>query len=179
MQNKVGGGTTISDLLINEEIREKEVRLISNNGEQLGIVATKDALQRAYDEDMDLVLLAPNSKPPVAKIMDYSKYKFDQMKKEKEARRNQKIVEIKEARLSPNIGDHDFQVRVKNASKWLADGNKVKVSIRFRGREVTHQDLGHDVMAKFADEVSDVGTVDKPPKMEGRYLVMFLAPKKS
>jgi translation initiation factor IF-3 len=164
--------------LINEEIRDKEVRLIASSGEQLGIVSTKEALSKAYDDGMDLVMIAPNSKPPVCKIMDYSKYRFDQMKKEKEARKKQKVMEVKEARLSPNIGDHDFQVRLKNACKWLEDGNKVKVSIRFRGREVTHQSLGTDVLDKFAQGVSEVGVVDKKPKMEGRYMVMFLAPKK-
>lgn len=179
MQNLIGGTTTISEQLINEEIREKEVRLIDQDGAQLGIVAIKDALNAAYDKNLDLVMIAPNSKPPVCRIMDYSKYRFDQMKKEKEAKKKQKTVEVKEVRLSPNIGDHDFETKLKSAQKWLAEGNKVKVSVRFRGREITHNDLGKEVLTKFADAVSEVGTVDKAAKMEGRSMVMFLQPKSS
>lgn len=164
--------------MINEEIREKEVRLIDVTGEQLGIVATSQALDKAYEKNLDLVMIAPNSKPPVCRIMDYSKYRFDQMKKEKEAKKKQRIVEIKEVRLSPNIGDHDFEVKMKNAKKFLDEGNKVKVSIRFRGREVTHTDLGKDVLTKFAEGISETGVVDKAPKMEGRNMVMFLSPKR-
>ncbi|MCF0135956.1 MAG: translation initiation factor IF-3 [Lachnospiraceae bacterium] len=163
--------------MINEEIREKEVRLIDQDGTQLGIVPTKEALNTAYEKNLDLVMIAPNSNPPVCRIMDYSKYRFDQMKKEKEAKKKQKIVEIKEVRLSPNIGDHDFETKLKNAQKWLAEGNKVKVSVRFRGREITHNDLGREVLNKFAEAVAEVGTVDKAAKMEGRSMVMFLQPK--
>ena len=165
--------------MINEEIRDKEVRLIDQDGTQLGIVATKDALNTAYEKNLDLVMIAPNSKPPVCKIMDYSKYRFDQMKKEKEAKKKQKVTEVKEVRLSPNIGDHDFDTKLKNAQKFLQDGNKVKVSVRFRGREITHNELGRDVLIKFADAISSVGTIDKAPKMEGRSMVMFLQPKSS
>lgn len=164
--------------MINEEIREKEVRLIDVTGEQLGIVATSQALDKAYEKNLDLVMIAPNSKPPVCRIMDYQKYRFDQAKKEKEAKKKQRIVEIKEVRLSPNIGDHDFEVKMKNAKKFLDEGNKVKVSIRFRGREVTHTDLGKDVLTKFAEGISETGVVDKAPKMEGRNMVMFLSPKR-
>ncbi len=163
--------------MINEEIRDREVRLIDQDGTQLGIVATKDALNTAYEKNLDLVMIAPNSKPPVCKIMDYSKYRFDQMKKEKEAKKKQKVTEVKEVRLSPNIGDHDFDTKLKNASKFLQDGNKVKVSVRFRGREITHNELGRDVLLKFADAISSVGSIDKAPKMEGRSMVMFLQPK--
>ena len=172
-----GGAKTISEQLINEEIRDREVRLIDQDGTQLGIVATKDALNTAYEKNLDLVMIAPNSKPPVCKIMDYSKYRFDQMKKEKEAKKKQKVTEVKEVRLSPNIGDHDFDTKLKNASKFLQDGNKVKVSVRFRGREITHNELGRDVLLKFADAISSVGSIDKAPKMEGRSMVMFLQPK--
>lgn len=164
--------------MINEEIRVQEVRLIDVTGEQLGIVSTSQALDTAYDKGLDLVMIAPNSKPPVCRIMDYQKYRFDQAKKEKEAKKKQRIVEIKEVRLSPNIGDHDFDVKLKNAKKFLEEGNKVKVSIRFRGREVTHSDLGKDVLTKFAEDISDTGVVDKAPKMEGRNMVMFLSPKR-
>ena len=123
-------------------------------------------------------MIAPGSKPPVCKLMDYSKYQFDQKKKEKEARKKQKTMEVKEVRLSPNIGDHDFEVKRKNAQKFLEDGNKVKISVRFRGREMTHTDIGREVLLKFAEGISDYGTVDKAPKMEGRSMVMFLAPKR-
>lgn len=163
--------------MINEEIREKEVRLIDLDGSQLGIVPIKDALNAAYDKNLDLVMIAPNSKPPVCRIMDYSKYRFDQMKKEKEAKKKQKVMEVKEVRLSPNIGDHDFDTKLKSAQKWLAGGDKVKVSVRFRGREITHNDLGRDILDKFAESVSDVGVIDKSAKMEGRSMVMFLQPK--
>ena len=164
--------------MINEEIRVAEVRLIDVTGEQLGIVSASQALDAAYEKGLDLVMIAPNSKPPVCRIMDYQKYRFDQAKKEKEAKKKQRIVEIKEVRLSPNIGDHDFDVKLKNAKKFLEEGNKVKVSIRFRGREVTHSDLGKDVLTKFAEDISDTGVVDKAPKMEGRNMVMFLSPKR-
>ena len=169
---------TISEVLINEEIREREVRLIDEDGTQVGIVPTQNALNMAIEKNLDLVMIAPGSKPPVCKLMDYSKYQFDQKKKEKEARKKQKTMEVKEVRLSPNIGDHDFEVKRKNAQKFLEEGNKVKVSVRFRGREMTHTELGRDVLVKFAEGISDVSTVDKPAKMEGRSMVMFLAPKR-
>ena len=135
-------------------------------------------MNMAIEKNLDLVMIAPGSKPPVCKLMDYSKYQFDQKKKEKEARKKQKTMEVKEVRLSPNIGDHDFEVKRKNAQKFLEDGNKVKISVRFRGREMTHTDIGREVLLKFAEGISDYGTVDKAPKMEGRSMVMFLAPKR-
>lgn len=167
-----------NELQINEEIRDREVRLIDENGEQLGVVPLENAMNLAIDRNLDLVKIAPGSKPPVCKLMDYSKYQFDQKKKEKEARKKQKTMEVKEVRLSPNIGDHDFQVRVRSAQKFLEEGNKVKASVRFRGREMTHTDLGKEVLSKFAELMSEVSVVDKPAKMEGRSMVMFLAPKK-
>jgi len=169
---------TISEVLINEEIREREVRLIDENGTQVGIVPTQNAMNMAIEKNLDLVMIAPGSKPPVCKLMDFSKYQFDQKKKEKEARKKQKTMEVKEVRLSPNIGDHDFEVKRKNAQKFLEEGNKVKVSVRFRGREMTHTDLGRDVLMKFAEGISEFGTVDKAAKMEGRSMVLFLAPKR-
>jgi translation initiation factor IF-3 len=167
----------ITDLMINEEIRDKEVRLIDENGEQLGIVAGKDAQQMADDKKLDLVKISPTAKPPVCRIMDYGKYRFDQAKKEKEARKKQKTVDVKELRLSPSIDTHDVQVKVKKAKEFLKNGDKVKVSIRFRGREIGHSRAGLTILTDFAKEVEELGVIDKPAKMEGRSLVMFLAPK--
>ena len=165
------------DVLINEEIRDKEVRLIDSDGSQLGIVEIKEAQKIAYSKNLDLVKIAPQAKPPVCKIMDYGKYKFEAAKKEKEARKNQKIVTIKEVRLSPSIDEHDFQTKAKSAIKFLTAGDKVKVSVRFRGRELHHSSLGEAILQKFADAVSEVGTVDKMPKLEGRNMTMFVLPK--
>ena len=162
---------------INEEIMDKEVRLISSDGEQLGIVSSAQALKLAAEKNLDLVKIAPQAKPPVCKIMDYGKYRFEQSKREKEAKKNQRVVEIKEIRLSPNIDVHDFDTKVSHARKFLAAGNKVKVSIRFRGREMTHTDLGLTTMAQFADDCADIASVEKPAKLEGRQMLMFLAPK--
>lgn len=163
--------------MINEQIRDKEIRLISNDGEQLGIMSARDAQKLADEKNMDLVKISPQAKPPVCKIMDYSKYKFDQAKREKEARKKQKIVAVKELRLSPNIDTHDIQVKVKNAVKFLKEGNKVKISIRFRGRELGRTDMAVGIMNDFAEQVAEFGTVEKPPKMEARTMAMFLAPK--
>ena len=163
--------------MINEEIRDKEVRLIDSDGSQLGIVNAKEAQKIAYSKNLDLVKIAPQAKPHVCKIMDYGKYKFEAAKKEKEARKNQKVVAIKEVRLSPSIDDHDFQTKVRNAIKFLTSGDKVKVSVRFRGRELHHVSLGEDILKKFADAVSEVGTIDKLPKLEGRSMTMFVLPK--
>ncbi len=165
------------EVMINEEIRDKEVRLIDSDGSQLGIMTTKEAQKIAYDKNLDLVKIAPQAKPPVCKIMDYGKYKFEAAKKEKEARKNQKVVAIKEVRLSPSIDDHDFQTKAKNAIKFLSSGDKVKVSVRFRGRELHHASLGEEILKKFADTVSEVGSVDKLPKLEGRSMTMFILPK--
>ena len=153
---------------INEEIRDKEVRLIGDDGEQLGILP----IQQAQDK------IAPQAKPPVCKIMDYGKFRFEQAKREKEARKNQRVVEIKEIRLTPNIDIGDLNTKVKNACRFLQDGNKVKVSVRFRGREVTHASLGQDLLHRFAELCSECSTVEKQPKLEGRQMLMFLAPAK-
>lgn len=170
--------TISNELMINEEIRDKEVRLIDADGTQLGIVSAREALALAQEKNMDLVKIAPQSKPPVCKIMDYGKYRFDQIKKEKEAKKNQKIMEIKEVRLSPNIDDHDLTTKLKNAIKFLEKGDKVKVSVRFRGREMTHTEIGREVLDTFAAGLGDAGEVEKAPKMEGRSMVMFLMPKR-
>ena len=163
---------------INEEIRDKEVRLISNDGEQLGIVAIQKAQDIAVEKGMDLVKIAPQAKPPVCKIMDYGKFRFEQAKREKEARKNQRVVEIKEIRMTPNIDIGDLNTKVKNACRFLKDGDKVKVSVRFRGREVTHSSLGQDLLHRFAELCSECSTVEKQPKLEGRQMLMFLAPAK-
>lgn len=168
---------TITDLMINGQIRDKEIRLISDTGEQLGIMSSRDAQKLADDKSLDLVKISPQAKPPVCKIMDYSKYKFDLAKKEKEAKKKQKVVETKEVRLSPNIDTHDVETKVKNAVKFLKAGNKVKVSIRFRGREMTRQDAAIEIMKSFAEKVSEFGQVEKAPKMEARTMAMFLGPK--
>ena len=164
-------------MMINEQIRDKEIRLIDENGEQLGIVSSREAQKIADERKLDLVKIAPTAKPPVCRIMDYGKYKFDQAKKEKEARKKQKTVDVKELRLSPSIDTHDVQVKVKKANEFLKDGDKVKISIRFRGREIGHSKVGMQIMEDFAKATEEFGTVDKQPKMEGKSLVMFLAPK--
>lgn len=163
--------------MINEQIRDKEVRLIDDAGEQLGIVSSRDAQKLADERKLDLVKIAPTAKPPVCRIMDYGKYRFDQAKKEKEARKKQKTVDVKELRLSPSIDTHDVQVKVKKAIEFLKDGDKVKISIRFRGREIGHSKTAVTILENFANDVAEYGTIDKPPKMEARSLVMFLAPK--
>lgn len=168
---------TITELMINEQIRDKEIRLIDENGEQLGIVSSREAQKIADERKLDLVKIAPTAKPPVCRIMDYGKYKFDQAKKEKEARKKQKTVDVKELRLSPSIDTHDVQVKVKKANEFLKGGDKVKISIRFRGREIGHSKVGMQIMEDFAKATEEFGTVDKQPKMEGKSLVMFLAPK--
>lgn len=163
---------------INEEIRDKEVRLIGDDGEQLGILPIQQAQDIAVEKGMDLVKIAPQAKPPVCKIMDYGKFRFEQAKREKEARKNQRVVEIKEIRLTPNIDIGDLNTKVKNACRFLQDGNKVKVSVRFRGREATHASLGQDLLHRFAELCSECSTVEKQPKLEGRQMLMFLAPAK-
>ena len=168
---------TITELMINEQIRDKEIRLIDENGEQLGIVSSREAQKIADERKLDLVKIAPTAKPPVCRIMDYGKYKFDQAKKEKEARKKQKTVVVKELRLSPSIDTHDVQVKVKKANEFLKDGDKVKISIRFRGREIGHSKVGMQIMEDFAKATAEFGVIDKPAKMEGKSLVMFLAPK--
>ncbi len=162
---------------INEEIRDREVRLIDADGSQLGVVSTTEALRISAERELDLVKIAPTAAPPVCRIMDYGKFRFEQAKKEKEAKKNQHIVEIKEVRLSPGIDIHDFNFKLKNAVKFLQDGNKVKVSIRFRGREMAHTQIGQQQMVKFAEGCETVASVERPPKLEGRNMAMFLAPK--
>ena len=147
---------------INEEIRDKEVRLISDSGEQLGIMSSQDALRMAEEQSMDLVKISPNAVPPVCKLMDYGKFRFEQTKREKEARKNQRVVEIKEVRMSPSIDVNDFNVKLRNAQKFLADGNRCKVTVRFRGREMAHTNIGQDLLTKFAEECADVAVMDNP-----------------
>lgn len=163
---------------INEEIRDKEIRLIGAEGEQLGVVAGIEALRIATERGLDLVKIAPKSVPPVCKVMDYGKFRFEQSKRDKEARKKQHIVDIKEVRLSPGIDVHDLNVKVKNAIKFLIAGDKVKVSVRFRGREIAHSSVGVEILKSFAVQCDEVSTVEKAPKLEGRQMLMFLAPKK-
>ncbi len=165
------------DLLINEEIREREVRVVDADGSQLGIMPTKQALSLALEKGLDLVDIAPQASPNVCRIMDYGKYRYEQAKREKEARKNQKTVEVKEVRMSMNIDTHDFETKVNQANKFLKGGDKVKVSVRFRGREMAHTDLGRDLLDRFKDACAEFGAVDKPAKMEGRSLAIFMAPK--
>ena len=163
---------------INEDIRDKEVRLISESGEQLGIMSAQEALNLAEEQGLDLVKISPNAVPPVCKVMDYGKFRFEQTKREKEARKNQRVVEIKEIRLTPGIDVNDLNVKVGHACRFLKGGDKVKVSVRFRGREVTHSSIGLDLLQRFAEKCAEAGNVEKQPKMEGRHMHMFLAPKK-
>ena len=162
---------------INEEIRDKEVRVVSADGEQLGIMSAAAAQHLAEEKQLDLVKIAPQAKPPVCKIMDYGKYRFEMQKREKEARKNQHVIDIKEVQLSLNIDTHDLETKVNNARRFLQHGNKVKVSIRFRGREMAHPERGIEIMEKFASLLEDVGSVEKPAKMESRTMLMFLAAK--
>lgn len=165
------------ELLINEAIRDKEIRVVDVDGSQLGILPLKEALNIAASKNLDLVNIAPQAKPPVCRIMDYGKYRYEQAKREKEARKNQKTIEIKEVRMSLNIDTHDFNTKVNAAKKFLSAGNKVKVSVRYRGRELAHPELGKTLLERFKENCSEVGVVDKQPKMEGRSLVMFIASK--
>ena len=162
---------------INEEIRDKEVRLIGEDGTQLGIMSAEEALRIATEQELDLVKIAPGSNPPVCRVMDYGKYRFEQSKREKEARKNQRIVEVKEIRMSPSIGLNDFNVKLKNGQKFLREGDRVKVTVRFRGREMAHTDLGAELLKKFAEECAEIANVDKPAKLEGRNMSMFMSPK--
>lgn len=163
---------------INEQIRDREVRVIGINGEMLGVMQTREAQHMADDANLDLVKVSPNAKPPVCKILDYGKFRYEEMRRVKEAKKNQKAVVIKEIRMSVRVEEHDINVKAKNCEKFLKQGNRVKVSIRFRGREMAYTDQGRQVLLDFADRVSEVGNIDKPPKMEGRSMVMFLSPKK-
>ena len=163
--------------MINDEIRDREVRVIGQDGEQLGIMATGAALALAEEKQLDLVKIAPQAKPPVCKIMDYGKYRFEQSKREREMRKNQKVIVVKEVQLSATIEEHDIDVKFRAAERFLKEGNKVKVSIRFRGRQIAHSEIGLDVMKDFAERLKDTAVVEKKPLMEGRNLTMVLAPK--
>ena len=162
---------------INEEITDKEVRLIGDDGAQLGIMSAEAALEVAVERGLDLVKISPNAVPPVCKIMDYGKYRFEQTKREKEAKKNQHVIEIKEIRMSPGIGDNDFTTKLRSGIKFLNDGDRLKVTIRFRGREMAHTAIGEELLTKFADGCAEIASMDKPPKLEGRHMSIFLSPK--
>ena len=162
---------------LNEDIRDSEIRLIGSTGEQLGIMSAAQAQRIADEQGLDLVKISPQATPPVCKLMDYGKFRFEQGKREKEAKKNQHAVEIKEIRMSPGIDVGDFNTKLKNAQKFLADGNRVKVSVRFRGREMAHTDIGKDLLVRFAEQCAEVATLDKEPKLEGRSMSIFLSPK--
>ena len=176
-----GGASVISNVVhqLNEEIRDKELRVIGADGDQLGIMTSAAALALAEEKELDLVKIAPSATPPVCKIMDYGKFRFEQLKKEKEAKKNQHVVEVKEIRMSPSIDTNDFNTKVKNAMKFLKDGNRVKVTVRFRGREMAHTSLGADLLKKFGSDCAELATVAKDAKLEGRNMSMFLSPKNS
>ncbi len=163
--------------MVNEGIRDKEIRLIDIEGGQLGIMSAKEAQKIAYSKNLDLVNISPHAQPPVCKIMDYGKHKFEMAKKEKEARKNQHVANIKEVRISPAIDKHDLNTKINHAIRFLKAGDKVKVTVRFRGREVRHSSLGESLLQQFADSVSEIGTIDKKPRLEGRNMAMFLVPK--
>ena len=165
------------ELQINEQIRDREIRVIDSDGSQLGIMPSKKAMELAEQKNLDLVKIAPQATPPVCKIIDYGKYRFEQSKREKEQRKNQRVVEIKEVRLSLNIDTHDFETKKNHALRFIAEGNKVKASIRFRGREMGHPELGQEIMKRFAEAMEEAANVERQPKLEGRTMMMFLAPK--
>ena len=166
-----------TDLMINEEIRDREVRLIDQNGGQLGIMPTRKALELAEEAELDLVKIVPNAKPPVCKLMDYDKHRFEQSKRERELRKNQKVIALKEVQLAATIEENDVLTKAKNAIKFLREGDKVKVSIRFRGRQITHSDIGMKVMQDFAQRCQEFGSIERRPLLEGRNMIMILAPK--
>jgi translation initiation factor IF-3 len=164
--------------MINEQIRDKEIRLIGENGDQLGIMPIKEAMKLAREADLDLVKIAPNAKPPVCKIIDYGKFRYEQMRKDKEARKKQKVTDVKEIRLSPNIDVNDLNTKANQARKFLTKGEKVKVSLRFRGREMAHVQVGRQILDDFYEKLADIAVVDKPAKLEGRSMVMFISEKR-
>ena len=170
--------TTISELMINERIRDREVRLVSESGEQLGIMSSREALKLAREADLDLVKIAPNAKPPVCKIIDYGKYRYELARKEKEAKKKQKTMEVKEVRLSPNIDTNDLNTKANQARKFISKGDKVKVTLRFSGREMAHVNYSKQILDSFYERLEDIAVVDKNPKMEGRSMVMFLSQKR-
>jgi translation initiation factor IF-3 len=167
------------DLQINEEIRDRELRIIDSNGDQMGIMTSRQAMELANERQLDLVKIAPQAKPPVCRIMDYGKFKFENSKKEKEAKKNQKIILLKEIRFTPNVEEHDLQVKAKNALKFLADGDKIKVTVRFRGREVDHASFGNQALNRFLEIIKDSCVVEKPARLEGKNMSMTVAPKQN
>lgn len=168
--------TIAKDMMVNDGIRARELRVIGSDGEQIGVKTKAEALELAEASNLDLVVVSPNAKPPVARIMDHGKHRFDQQKREREARKNQKVVNIKEVRLSPSIDENDFQTKMRNARKFLEKGDKVKASIRFRGRAITHKEIGQKVLDRLASELTDVSTVESKPRMDGRSMFLMLAP---
>jgi len=171
-------GKAISDLMINEQIRDKEVRVIGEEGQQLGIMSSREALAMAEEAGLDLIKIAPTAKPPVCKIADYGKFKYEQMRREKEAKKKQKVIEVKEIRLSPNIDTNDLNTKSNAARKFLTKGDKVKVSLRFRGREMAHMNTSKHILDDFAETLSDIAVIDKAPKVEGRSMTMYLTEKR-
>lgn len=171
-------GRTISDLFINEQIRDREVRVIGEDGEQLGVMSSKEAMRLAEEAGVDLVKIAPTAKPPVCKIVDYGKFKYEQTRKEKEARKKQKVIDVKEIRLSPNIDTNDLNTKINAARKFLSKGDKVKVTLRFRGREMAHMQNSKHILVGFGESLSDIAVVEKEPRVEGRSMTMFLAEKR-
>lgn len=174
----MGGASTISDLMINEQIRDKEIRLVGEDGEQLGVMPVKDALKLAKEAELDLVKIAPTAKPPVCKIIDYGKFRYETARKDKEARKKQKTTDVKEIRLSPNIDLNDLTTKSNQARKFLEKGDKVKVSLRFRGREMAHISSGKKILDQFFEKVSDLAVIEKPAKLEGRSMIMYLTEKR-
>ncbi len=170
--------TAISELMINEQIKDREVRLIGAGGEQLGIMSAREAMKIAHEAELDLVKIAPTAKPPVCKIIDYGKYKYELVRKEKEAKKKQKTVELKEIRLSPNIETNDLNTKINAAKKFISKGNKVKITLRFRGREMAHMNQSKYILDEFAENLADIAVIDKPSKVEGRTMVMFLTAKR-
>jgi translation initiation factor IF-3 len=171
-------GKTISDLMINEQIRDREVRVIGEDGEQLGVMPIREAMKLAEEAGVDLVKIAPTAKPPVCKIVDYGKYRYELARKEKEAKKKQRVIEVKEIRLSPNIDTNDLNTKINAAKKFLSKGDRVKITLRFRGREMAHMASSKHILDDFAQALSDVCVVEKPPKVEGRTMTMFLAEKR-
>jgi len=167
----------IKELRINEEIRASEVRLVGGEGEDTVIIPLKEALQHAIDKGMDLVEVSPNAKPPVCRVMDYGKYRFDQIKREKEAKKNQRITQVKEVKFRPNIEEHDFETKIKNAERFLKDGDKVKVTVMFRGREITHTDFGRTLLLRMQECLADIAVMEKTPKVEGKNMTVIFSPK--
>ena len=165
------------DHQLNEEIRDKEIRLIGADGAMIGIVSAAEALRMAEEQELDLVKISPNAVPPVCKILDYGKFRFDQLKKEKEAKKNQRVMEIKEIRMSPGIDTNDLNTKMRNACKFLTEGNRVKVTVRFRGREMAHTEIGEELLINFGEGCAEVANMDKKPKLEGRHMSIFLSPK--